>query len=869
MAQINELMEKVFTRCDVLLDGEILSKELLTKTFAEFLSSTSGKERHNVGLVLHTGSPIFDAVAIAYSAISNMVLNELDCEEIIASLNKGDIVVFDGARYTYEGKVRLDRKEKFDRIKLAQGSGDIRYLPPKLWRKITPYNGASKRLDGLGLRKKGKLSDKFYTSVLDIAVEDIPSVIDTSTVLVMSKERADRIIKGLSFSFDGNEIPLLELITASYFTENEELRYGGNTGKNEAVLKVTGKASVARNLVACRDGNRHIGVIIMGSGTVTRNYTELPELINRKSLQYVYIMFHIDSDHGITLLNQCEGANLFACTADFLRAYSSKQQAENSLCADLSRQVEAIIKHKNEPVTIKGHIDWNRYKRFKRALLTIRHSDYSDESKELFVIQAYSLMNLMLTSVFSIKLVETMIEEGLLNLVSPAVRYEELCSLAQKFPAHLQEKAQIVTDIIEELYIITSDRSEKAVKLYDILTQHHDKQVALVVPKAYYADVIAQTKLPNCMDDPELLTISTANKFDNTTVYDLVIAVGDFTGTKFDAFRCRSARHIITLLYEFESNIFKFKLKKAQEAEDLFNQHAVMEYYTKSGIEEIYYANQATDAEVQDVEEISSEIDSYVAHLNNLAAVRDVSFSIGNTAAVSEVIAVATFETGEKALFTKMYEAFVFDKNSGEVNEVKVTDLSEGDWLVFTKRDDEARDVIDNVLGKLVKSGKVSNEISDAYLKSKKWKESLIRYMRKTHSTEHMIAEKMIQNGVSVTEATIRRWLDEDARIVGPRDSSSIQQIGFLILDMEMFTNHEDYFEACRLVKRIRNDIRREIGRAIIDKLQGQEPEQGSTIAEIYDRLDSLTQILRLESITFVQHTVPTAAANRPFCIKE
>jgi hypothetical protein len=464
---------------------------------------------------------------------------------------------------------------------------------------------------------------------------------------------------------------------------------------------------------------------------------------------------------------------------------------------------------------------------------------------------------------------ENMIEEGLLNLVSPALRYDELCALAQKFPGHLREKAQIVIDIIEELYVIVFDCSEKSIKLYDILSKNHNKHIALVVPKAYYADIIAQTDLPKCMDYPELLTVSTANKFDNSTVHDLVIAVGDFTGSKFDAFRCRAARHIITLLYEFESNIFKFKLKKAQEVEELFNRNAIMEYGTNSGIEEIFYADQATDTEVQDIEEISAEIDSYVDRLNNLAAVRDVSFSVGNTTAVSEVIAVATFETGEKALFTKMYKAFVFDKNSGEVNEIKVADLSEGDWLVFTNRDDEARDVVDNVLGKLVNSGKVSREITEAYRKSKHWKESLIRYMRKSKSTAHMIAEQMIQNGVSVTEATILRWLDEDARIVGPQDSTSIRQIAFLILDMEMFVNYEEYYEACRLVKRIRNDIRKEIGRAIINKLQGQAPEQGSTIAEIYDRLDSLTQILRLESITFVHHTIPTAAANRPFCIKE
>lgn len=48
MAQINELMNQVFERCDVVLDGEIISRELLVKTFAEFISSTSGKQTHTM-----------------------------------------------------------------------------------------------------------------------------------------------------------------------------------------------------------------------------------------------------------------------------------------------------------------------------------------------------------------------------------------------------------------------------------------------------------------------------------------------------------------------------------------------------------------------------------------------------------------------------------------------------------------------------------------------------------------------------------------------------------------------------------------------------------------------------------------------------
>ena len=59
-----EAIMKVLENCDVLLDGEVISKELLMRSFAEFLSTTTERDTHNVGYVLHTGSVCFDALAL-------------------------------------------------------------------------------------------------------------------------------------------------------------------------------------------------------------------------------------------------------------------------------------------------------------------------------------------------------------------------------------------------------------------------------------------------------------------------------------------------------------------------------------------------------------------------------------------------------------------------------------------------------------------------------------------------------------------------------------------------------------------------------------------------------------------------------------
>ena len=64
MDSIQSTMSKIIRNCDVCIDGNVVSKELLIKTFFNFVSSTIEDKRHNVGIVLHTGSICFDAILL-------------------------------------------------------------------------------------------------------------------------------------------------------------------------------------------------------------------------------------------------------------------------------------------------------------------------------------------------------------------------------------------------------------------------------------------------------------------------------------------------------------------------------------------------------------------------------------------------------------------------------------------------------------------------------------------------------------------------------------------------------------------------------------------------------------------------------------
>ena len=90
---IRNAMKRIIDKCDVCIDGNVISKELLIKTLSGFISSTIEDKCHNVGIVLHTGSICFDAILLAYAAISNILYNETNAADLIHSLRDGDVVL--------------------------------------------------------------------------------------------------------------------------------------------------------------------------------------------------------------------------------------------------------------------------------------------------------------------------------------------------------------------------------------------------------------------------------------------------------------------------------------------------------------------------------------------------------------------------------------------------------------------------------------------------------------------------------------------------------------------------------------------------------------------------------------------------------
>ncbi|MBR3354513.1 MAG: DrmE family protein [Oscillospiraceae bacterium] len=866
---IENVMRSVIDNCDICLDGKVISKELLLQTLVKFLIATVDKEKHNVGIVLHTGSDCFNAVMLSFAAISNIFFNETDPVELVESLEKGEIVIYypsdkPGAkseRYLFSGITEITiGKDKMRYAVLEQQNNSLTTkVPEKSWSGIIRYLGTSTSLGSKGLRRESGVLADFLRNVMGLQEERVTRTIDTSTVIVMSREDANKLIPGISFRFDDKEIRFTELVTASYYADvDQAYQFGSSAAKAEPVIKIAGKVSIARRLLLQREWNRNIGLFVCGEEMLRRGETELPELIGRRSLQYVYLCANIDSEYANNLVDNTESANLFACTKDFLLSNTLPPVESNYLTRMLSRQVDTIIDRQVDITPVEGLIDWETYKAFKKAMYTIKTYDFESDEKDGFIVQAYSLMNLYLTSAFPLRVLDRAIDDGIINMSeNTKKRLDLIKSYAGSLPGYLKESADSVVECLETLRSTLYLDNPKHDALVSIIKNNYWKKIAVIVPKAYYIPVLQKDIAYR------YVTAVTANQFDNKELYDLIIVLGNITGTRFDPLRCRASANIIVLLYDAERKQFRVKERNAKKLEQGYNSKSLLPVEAD---EPLYEEVEEVDTDTEEVNAIDEELKLFTDLAVSRAARAYFNESGGKTV-YADIVAIARFDSSEMAFFSKNYIAYVLDEAEQDVREVKPSELSEGDAVIFTRSNDLTRDIVDDLLKSMLAEGRLSEGAEEAYRMSKVWKTTLIDYMNNNNLSAARIAEEMIKNGVSVQENTIKGWLDPESHTIGPRQAESIRHIAVLTGNEDLLNRADEYFDACRIVRSIRLRILRAIARAVIGSLVGEETTDDTIFASVSEHIDELATIVRIESITPAEESVPINMINRPVSI--
>ena len=850
----NTLLEK----CDIYYGDDLISKEAIIGKYLTFFATSLASKERTVNFSLHTGSLCFDVISIVAVALGCLSYNLTTNDDIISALQTDDMVMYNGRRYRWKGT-----RQEYGRLCMIleqDGKGRngkaVSYLPlEKNKHLIKPYYGDSQVTDGRGVRKKKTNREDFLAYAFDVDVKEIPTQIDVSVVIVADRSYFAEMCKHVRIAYgDGKRVSILDLFPAAFYTgSGEEYQFGQNPTKNEPVLKVTGKISTARDLVLERNGNKVVGLLVVSSDAQFADNSELSDLLRRKTLRFIYVTSPLQAETGKVILEQYESASVFACTKNVLSKNDQTIRTSNLLTMELHRQIMNITHNTVTEIPIGQGWSWDEYKNIKNAIFQIKQSNWNDPAKDDFILSAYGLLNLINTAVFPLNVMENAIACNHLNkaIISPWERIQGLWDIADRADS-MQELCMMVANALECKYKERLNSCPKANILKSYLDTHKHQNVAIIVPKAYYIDLF-YIEYPELQFDEKIICV-TPNRFDSHKEYDAILCAGELNNRRFDPLECLAARNIDILLYRCEHTLFTFRQKKYAKYQRKLNQ--------KLGItcveDEVPEDNPASEKQVEDTIRHFSALDEYMETFNtfDIRKFAQSSSAGNNYAPVSEVKYIGTFVSGEKILFSKFYSAVVFDHMGGGIIEKAPDYLRPGDVLVFTKRDDYTKNIVDFIYEQLLRNGRLGQTAVDSYEKSQYWKEALREYKEVNKLTYRMVARKLRAVGSKVQEVTVRQWLIDDSHIVGPRDEHTMEHIATVTQDPYLLADTHGFFYACKDVRRYRRKILELIAKAINDKLSGNTPEEGSILSIVYDNVGSLSETLELEDVTELDQSI-------------
>lgn len=124
--------KEVFNAISISYDGVDLTSLETLHTYGEYICELfDDDEKHVASLLLHTGSEYYQVIAVVVSALKVLLHSNTDMDELLQSLQVGDLLLVDGQRAKFLG------------VKDGSRLG-IGFLPGRQYFCIETGNGASK-----------------------------------------------------------------------------------------------------------------------------------------------------------------------------------------------------------------------------------------------------------------------------------------------------------------------------------------------------------------------------------------------------------------------------------------------------------------------------------------------------------------------------------------------------------------------------------------------------------------------------------------------------------------------------------------------------------------------------------------------------
>jgi hypothetical protein len=812
--------KEIFEKITLFYKTKNISELVQLKSFNDYLLNIDSQNKHTAGIYLYDYYDDYAAIAIAYSAISCLVNNNIDIETILYSLSIGDTIIVEGKRSEFGGIVegnKLGKDFSAPLYCIYKNKDGTFYVPlDKMKNKsVSVYNGEAASLDGKGVRSDYKERKKFLTFIGK--EENISTELHHSVAIVIDREQAEDYYNNLVIAYGDRRVHLSDLVTATYYSDNDCYQIGTNPNKEEPTLKFYSKLSACREDIISDKQKRIIGCFLVDED-VWATDSETHSIVDRKSIKFAIMLgkFHF------TLYREWIDSDEYKIHIPDEEFFNSRKINYNLIESGTSSDVMIDL---------------------KRKLLNLRNTNNLSDERNAYFMEAHSLLNLCRSSFFPLSYFDKVVDTGRL--------YDRLKSLTLLCNSFIGTDINMASEIcskirkmVEDLYNV----NPKGKALEELLAT--TKIDAIVVTKAYYDKILnLWLKDVGMGTVPDVLTVSAFSR--GGIVYDNVLFPTLYYDFDFNPLAEVKFKNATILYYPYEQ--LKLRLHKREI------NSAKLKLSERFGIK--------TETKIEDEEEIEPAEVTYETSLDTLSKElqlkRAYQYARSDFSAVTDstvpIQKVFTFASGEVGYITKQYKAYRLANNS--IEEVDADNLHIGDSIVFTKQT-ENKDIVDVLLQQILAKESSGSKVVSDYENSIMWKNQLRAFMERMEISYQEVADRLIFLGCKKEQVTIRQWLMPDSRIVGPRSVTDYEAI-LKLLKINTITA-DKLCESCSNIRSLRTKILSYLAKAILKKITKQDGDEMWSVVET--KADSLAQIEQITSINeaTVGMRMPMHLINKP-----
>lgn len=865
----------------------IISQEYLVRKLWEFLSfdyekgiifnvgsAFSNTNPARIKELTYTGSDIYLAVLMIFSALENLTRSRMVADTYVENLKIDDTVIYTNLpreQFLFKGIITKDGKEyvKLESNNKSSKSTGTCLIRKDNWNTIIKDNGKSR----IATRGRNGLKDyknlsKFFIECLEYEKNDIPSDTEYSTIFVIDEKAKERTkfinnhvyLRYLDKQGMMSEIPLLDLTNAAFYSNAKNpIYFPGNSNKLEPSLKVTSSLNVASELCSKRFRKKEIArIIVLDSIIEKTKCTGILSLLSGNHKVYLETDYSfISKASDIQSLDSFKENKIKSYIPDgiLLDTNNINTVFPSPVTEVLKWQAEDIKNHYIEPIEFNAGITKEEYSELKDFLFKIKYSDVITENKDNYFIKAFYLLKTLSASFLSMN--------ELQESVDIFQVYKDLCNIQLPETKELKTYKYKCEEILKKLIQFrTNDKSRKD-KLIAILNEENKKgkekltkRTVLIIVHKKYLQESTENLILKFRWNSLIINIDTVGKVRNKTYYDIIIFSDIITNGSINVFDLNFAGRIYVFLSSYKKDEYLLLEKKSKHLKNSWFKTSAFdlafEYKFDSPIE-----NESTDSDTyldKDFENIINDIITSASYIYRTAERK-----IETSAKL-----FVKFDDDSYALFTEAHKVYVLrqviDSEEYEVLQIPVERLLDGDDIIFIERHGKMQDAIKIIQNYLIEKNALPKEELEAIQITQKWRQDLYEYVshrKERHETKKSIAEKC---NVSIIE--FNNWLDFDFYIVGP-DSKSIEPIGRVINYDLMKNNSKLFKDKVETVKRLHTKIRRALGEAIIAKEEGKNPS-GEYAQKIFEVIGNLKDIRRVQEIRSINKKVDISIVNHP-----